>query len=322
MESMILLGLIILIQIGLGILEVIFGGLILIIWLKLHHLDSYDRVMAEWWLLTRDEANYYSMYESLYQGSKTHIHHHYHHEYPRSNYDMITSETILAEEANKPSNNFEGLQKLLKSITVAKKGLEIGGPSPLGTDIYENVASIDNVIFSKETVWSQQTEMIFSKIIINDATKIIDISNDTYDFVFASHTLQHIANPLKALNEWLRVLHSDGHLILVLPEKTETFDHKREISPLKTLISQYERNVGEDDLSSLGEILRFHDLSRDLKAGNLEEFTKRSLNNYENRCLHHYVYNSHLLKEICNYLKCKFIFTFTSGVNIWFIMKK
>ena len=60
----------------------------------------------------------------------------------------------------------------------------------------------------------------------------------------------------------------------------------------------------------------------DLAAGNLSEFTKRSLDNFNNRCLHHYVYSPDLLKEICKYFKCEFIYTITEKLNIWFIMKK
>jgi hypothetical protein len=88
------------------------------------------------------------------------------------------------------------------------------------------------------------------------------------------------------------------------------------------LLSQYENNVGEDDLTSLPEILKNHDLSMDPQAGDLTQFTKRSLDNVNNRCLHHFVYNYDLLIKICNYLKCEFIYTETKGINIWFIMKK
>jgi SAM-dependent methyltransferase len=42
-----------------------------------------------------------------------------------------------------------------------------------------------------------------------------------YDFCFASHVLEHIANPLKALQGWIRIVKPGGHIILVLPEKNE-----------------------------------------------------------------------------------------------------
>ena len=60
----------------------------------------------------------------------------------------------------------------------------------------------------------------------------------------------------------------------------------------------------------------------DQPAGNFEAFTKRSLDNFNNRCLHHYVYNDELLMEICNYFKCEFIYSKTQGLDRLFIMKK
>jgi SAM-dependent methyltransferase len=144
----------------------------------------------------------------------------------------------------------------------------------------------------------------------------------TYDFCFSSHCLEHIANPLKAIKEWLRIIKNDGYVIIIVPEKSECFDHKRNYSNFSTLVSQYEKNVGEDDLSTLPEILQNHDLSMDGPAGNFQEFTQRSLKNFDNRCLHHYVYNSELLLDICNYFNCEFVHTITIGLNIWFVMKK
>ena len=114
----------------------------------------------------------------------------------------------------------------------------------------------------------------------------------------------------------------DGSLILIVPEKSLCFDHKRDISKFDTILSQYEKNVGEDDLSTLPEILEKHDLSMDKPAGTFEQFKERSLDNFNNRCLHHYVYDKDLLKQMCSYLDCEFTHTITKGIDIWFIMKK
>ena len=224
------------------------------------------------------------------------------------------------------------LADILTKITTNKRGVEIGDPSTqivyANNIIYKNAVNIDNVIFSKNTIWSNHTKEYnyyngkTGNVIINDAVNISSVQDQTYDFCFASHCLEHIANPLKAINEWLRIIKNHGYLILILPEKSTCFDHKREYSKFSTLLSQYEKNVGEDDLTTLPEILEKHDLSMDLPAGNLAEFTKRSLDNFNNRCLHHYVYNPNLLMEICKYFKCQFIHTFTIGINIWFIIKK
>jgi len=220
------------------------------------------------------------------------------------------------------------LVETLIEITKNKLGVEIGGPSDSGNVIYENAISMDNVIFKKETFWSSHTEDYnyynnkIGRVIINDAVNISFVDNEKYDFVFASHSLEHIANPLKAINEWLRVIKNDGYIIIIVPEKSACFDHKRNYSRFSTLLSQYEKNVGEDDLSTLPEILLNHDFSMDKAAGDLGSFTKRSLDNINNRCLHHYVYNDELLMEICNFFKCKFMYNETQGLNRWFIMKK
>ena len=223
------------------------------------------------------------------------------------------------------------LKQTLTEITLSKLGVEIGGPSYSGggaSFIYQNANSIDNVIFSKDTIWSNHTETYnyyngkTGNVIINDAVNISSVKNECYDFCFSSHSLEHIANPLKAISEWLRIIKPNGSIIIVVPEKSCCFDHKRNYSEFSTLLSQYEKNVGEDDLSTLKEILLNHDLTMDPPAGDFHAFTKRSLDNFNNRCLHHYVYNDELLIKICNYFKCKFLYKKTIGIDRWFIMQK
>ena len=240
-------------------------------------------------------------------------------------YKKNTESTNIKSETIKYISH--DLKSLLTNLTLNKIGVEIGGPSSSGITIYENARNIDNIIFSANTIWSNHTtEYKYFRdkkgnVIINDAASGINVASGVYDFVFASHSLEHIANPIKALKEWLRITKPSSPIILILPERSMTFDHNRNITLFSTLLSQYEKNVGEDDLSTLDEILEKHDLSMDPPAGSFEQFKLRSLDNFNNRCLHHYVYSPELLKEICSYLNCEFIYTKTDGINIWFIMK-
>lgn len=221
------------------------------------------------------------------------------------------------------------LDNILETIALEKKGIEIGGHSQhTGSIIYKNADLIDNCIFSKNTIWGNHSdEYNFypgkkGKVIVNDAVNIYDVKNAVYDFCFSSHSLQNIANPLKAIAEWLRILKTGGYCVIVVPEKSMCFDHKRQLSKFDTLLKQYINNVSEHDLSTLAEILSNHDLQMDPAAGNFEQFTKRSLDNFNNRCLHHYVYSQELLQEICTYFRCEFVYTETIGIDIWYIMRK
>ena len=219
------------------------------------------------------------------------------------------------------------LENLLTNIATNSHGVEIGGPSK-SNPLYASAVSIDNIVFSKNTIWENHTDTFkyypgkSGHVIISDAVDISSVKDSTYDFLFASHCLEHIANPLKALFEWSRIIKERAYMVLILPEKSECFDHRRSVSSFTTIKSQYEKGVGEDDLSTLSEILEKHDLSKDLCAGTFEQFKERSLKNFENRCLHHYVYSPSLLKEMCDFVNLEFVYTVTKGLDIWFIVRK
>jgi len=203
-----------------------------------------------------------------------------------------------------------------------KNGLEIGGPSSIfkATGIlplYSIVGNLDGCNFSENTIWEGDIKKgqtyAYTKgdkkgyQYICDAGSLINVQSGKYDFVLASHVLEHIANPLKAFSEWLRVLKKDGLILLVVPHRDGTFDHYRPVALFQHLLEDYHSNVGEDDLTHLPEVLKLHDLSLDPPAGDYESFKKRSLLNYENRCLHHHVFNTRLVMEILNHFDIRIL---------------
>jgi SAM-dependent methyltransferase len=192
-----------------------------------------------------------------------------------------------------------------------KAGLEIGGPSvvfeaglkPL--PIYPRVGSLDNCDLSSQTTWATHAETyVFSphkapgRNIFRDASNLSSIADNAYDFVLSSHNLEHFANPIKALEEWKRVTRPGGALVLVLPNYSKTFDRRRTPTPVDHMFEDFERGTGEDDLTHLPEILDKHDLIMDPLAGSAEEFRRRSLDNFNNRCLHHHVFDEANSREL------------------------
>jgi SAM-dependent methyltransferase len=113
-----------------------------------------------------------------------------------------------------------------------------------------------------------------------------------YDVVLSSHALEHVANPLKALREWRRVLMEKGVLLVVLPHRDGTFDRRRPVTTIEHMRSDLERDVSESDLTHLPEVLALHDLGRDPEAGSRGRFEARCRDNLKMRCLHHHVFDS------------------------------
>jgi SAM-dependent methyltransferase len=209
---------------------------------------------------------------------------------------------------------------IYKIHLAGKNGLEIGGPSNIFNKsgqipIYSIFNNLDCVNFSDNTLWNKNLEESQTfrygrrrgYQYICDITDMAKLKSESYDFILCSHVLEHIANPIKAINEMLRILKKDGYLLLLLPDKNYTFDHNREYTSFQHLLDDYNNQIGEDDLSHMGEILEKHDLSMDLQAGDMESFKIRSLKNYHNRALHQHVFSMELLKNIIDYFGMEII---------------
>ena len=113
------------------------------------------------------------------------------------------------------------------------RALEIGGPTDLFGDagslpVYSCLASVDNVNYSAQTLW-QSEAVQFRETLVCEGTAI-PVQDASYDCVFSSHSLEHVANPIKALLEWKRVIRDHGLLLLILPNRDYTFDWRRPVT--------------------------------------------------------------------------------------------
>lgn len=210
---------------------------------------------------------------------------------------------------------------LYLKLFIGKKGIEIGGPSAIFSKeipIYQVVESLDGCNFSSKTIWEGNIsegenfnyfENSIGYQYICEASNLATIPNENYDFLIASHCLEHCANTLKTVKEWHRVVKKGGAILLILPDKRYTFDHNRPVTTFEHLKDDLKNEINESDLTHLSEILEQHDLSMDLPAGSIEQFKNRSLDNYKNRCLHHHVFDFKLLQNIFTHFDVKIIDT-------------
>ena len=191
-----------------------------------------------------------------------------------------------------------------------KFGLEIGGPSPFtweGLKFYDVVRGLDVSNYAGNTLWESGIidqspftwkNRTLGKFFIRDAVDLQRIPKNKYDFILASHVLEHIANPIKALLEWLRVLRSNGFLFIIVPSKELIFDRRRPDTQFKHLIDDYKKRRTEADRSHIEEVLSLHDIAADPGVESIEVLRVRSQKKFENRAIHQHIYTQEVLHQI------------------------
>jgi SAM-dependent methyltransferase len=217
-----------------------------------------------------------------------------------------------------------------------KKGLEIGGPSPFFSvngpvPIYSIVDQLDNINFNAKTFWGElesgnnfhfNSNKNNGKQFIADATDLSIINSAKYDYLLNSHVLEHIANPIKAINEWKRVVKKDGYLVFVLPSKAHTFDWKRELTSLSHIIDDFKNNISELDETHFSEIIKLHDVKKDSTVPSYEEHVRRTLDNKNTRIVHHHTFDMNLLLDLLKYCGFEIVDSeFISPFNLVVIAK-
>ena len=125
------------------------------------------------------------------------------------------------------------------------RGLEIGGSaqSDFGVDALnvDTTASMDTLYKRHEREvwgWAKPVDVVAS----GDR---LPFEDDTVDFVLASHVIEHIPDPIAALEEWIRV--SRYYLFLVVPHRDRTFDRGRPLTTVAELIERHESRFSPDE---------------------------------------------------------------------------
>lgn len=87
---------------------------------------------------------------------------------------------------------------------------------------------------------------------IGDATKRLNrwFLDQEFDYVYSSHFLEHLDNPIEALCEWVRILKDEGYLVLYLPHKEHYLEynpeHKQELD--QETVLAWLKSVGDFEI--------------------------------------------------------------------------
>ena len=148
-----------------------------------------------------------------------------------------------------PERTSDGLEIYLKrdwrsyfTSKLSGRGLEIGPlHRPMNKHAGMQVEYIDR--YSVADLRAHYPELkelaLVEADILGDAQDLSTIKNSTYDFLISAHVIEHMKDPLRALENWCRVVKPGGLVYLIAPDKRAIFDHQRSRTALSHIILDY-----------------------------------------------------------------------------------
>lgn len=130
-------------------------------------------------------------------------------------------------------------------------GLEIGAmhnPTPVpigcGVEYYDVVTKAEAMaLFPELPNESFSIEPKYIGDVDKDGLSVIP--KDHFDFVILSHVIEHVANPIRVVEEIFRVVKPGGHVVIACPDKLYTFDKDRAITSFSHLLEEYRSGIVE-----------------------------------------------------------------------------
>ena len=148
----------------------------------------------------------------------------------------------------------------------------------------------------------------------------IPTADDTFDFLVSAHTLEHLPDTLRVLNEWRRVVRNGGVVLLVLPHGERTYDAGRDITGLSHHLADLERRVGFDDTTHFEEFERVS-----VPAEQHEWLSEPECRKPDGRLnwdwlvsqgiIHYHVWTQTEMVDLLRYIGCRILFVLDEAVD-------
>lgn len=215
---------------------------------------------------------------------------------------------------------------------IVGQGIEIGAQgSPLQVDRNKTTVTYVDRISNEQTttLHNLSAQELTSINILAEADNLDMFRNESLDFVIANHLLEHIPNPVAAIEEWLRILRNNGVLYLSLPNYCcNEYDFQRRPASLDHIIDDFQnkkKDKKEEHWKEFVEIVEgFPRDSLDFSKCLHEQYRLK-----DNR-IHMHVFNKELIDDIIEYIKANLysnlhvidFFSFKYSFEIIVILRK
>lgn len=216
-----------------------------------------------------------------------------------------------------------GMRQLLANRHLRGSGLEIGGlHNPLPVPQGVTVQYIDRMPLEDLIRTCPEVRPCALPIIVDDAETLETVAAESQDFLIANHVFEHCHDPIGTMKQWIRVLRHGGIIFAAVPEKTHTFDHKRQVTTLEHLIHDHQVGYEAED------VWHYFDWFLNVDHARVPDPYTTAQKAYAERAnIHFHVWDRRAMDELLAYLApvCRFEILEVApngGEVIWILQKR
>lgn len=128
--------------------------------------------------------------------------------------------------------------------------LEIGpGSEPFPVSPDADVVYVDKRVGGRDETWPElvgtprgpETDVDLDV----DRDGLAEFADASFDVAIASHVVEHLADPVRLIVELGRVVRTGGVVVLVVPDRRQTFDRLRASTPARHVLDEHAAGVDE-----------------------------------------------------------------------------
>jgi len=155
---------------------------------------------------------------------------------------------------------FDSLQmRSLACSFLRGSGIEIGAasnplPIPLDCEVrYADLLTYEELL---GRLYPGQSAGDMIKPTLQASIEDLSALTESVDFIATAHVIEHVRNPIGAIVHAATKIRKGGHLLLLIPDMTQTFDRQRALTDLQHLILDYRVPSDERDQAHFKEFYR------------------------------------------------------------------
>jgi hypothetical protein len=153
------------------------------------------------------------------------------------------------------------LQRIFEHLDIEKNGLEIGPSySPLASKKSKYKVHIIDHLSTQDLIEKYRSDPLVNENNIEEVDFVWQgesladtVQGNKYDWVIASHVIEHVLNPIGFLIDLSMILNVDGVISLAIPDYRFCFDSLRGASSIAEIISAHEERLTKHRPASVFE---------------------------------------------------------------------